>query len=211
MNITVFYTSGRGKRSCTQGIAALLIKELRGDGEVFTFHLPRDMPHVCSGCYTCIAGRESCCPGAAALAPILDAIARSELLIFCVPTYVFHVPGQMKALLDHFSYRWMIHRPDLSMMRKQAVIVNTAGGGGMRRTVRELRDSLDYWGVARTCSRRRSGTMTGRRCRNRSVRRLMQRRRARQQMSATMPRILHRRCACAACFLFTAGCTAAAK
>lgn len=150
MNLTVFYTSGRAGRSCTQGIAGLLIERLRGDGEVFAFHLPRDMPHVCAGCYAYIAGRERCCPGAGALAPILDAIARSDVLIFCAPTYVFHAPGQMKALLDHFAYRWMIHRPDLSMMRKQAVIINTAGGGGMRRTVQEIRDSTDYWGVART-------------------------------------------------------------
>ncbi len=42
MNLTVFYTSGRAGRSCTQGIAGLLIERLRGDGEVFAFHLPRD-------------------------------------------------------------------------------------------------------------------------------------------------------------------------
>lgn len=42
MNLTVFYTSGRAGSSCTQGIAGLLIERLRGDGEVFAFHLPRD-------------------------------------------------------------------------------------------------------------------------------------------------------------------------
>ena len=36
------------------------------DGEMFAFHLPRDMPHICAGCYACIAGREQCCPGAGA-------------------------------------------------------------------------------------------------------------------------------------------------
>ena len=35
-------------------------------------------------------------------------------------------------------------------MKKQAVIINTAGGGGMRSTVREIKDSTDYWGIART-------------------------------------------------------------
>lgn len=85
-----------------------------------------------------------------ALAPILAAMERSELIIFCTPTYVFHAPGQMKILLDHFAYRWLIHRPDLSFIKKQAVVINTAGGGGMRSTVREIKDSTDYWGIART-------------------------------------------------------------
>lgn len=35
-------------------------------------------------------------------------------------------------------------------MKKQAVIINTAAGGGMRFTVREIADSLNYWGIART-------------------------------------------------------------
>lgn len=48
------------------------------------------------------------------------------------------------------EYRWIIHRPDLSLMKKQAVIINTAGGGGMHSTVRDIKDSTDYWGIART-------------------------------------------------------------
>ena len=108
------------------------------------------MPHVCVGCYACIQGREEKCGGAAALAPLLAAMTQSELIVFCTPTYVYHTPGQMKTLLDHFAYRWMVHRPDLSFLKKQAVILNTAGGGGMRSTVREIKDSTDYWGIART-------------------------------------------------------------
>ena len=34
--------------------------------------------------------------------------------------------------------------------KKQAVIINTAAGGGMRSTVRDIKDSTDYWGIART-------------------------------------------------------------
>lgn len=150
MNITVIYATGRKARSCTYNIAQLLIKELLDNDKLFEFQLPGDMPHICVGCYACIKGQEQKCGGAAALAPILAAMEQSELIIFCTPTYVFHVPGQMKTLLDHFAYRWMIHRPHLSFMRKQAVIINTAGGGGMRSTVRELKDSTDYWGIART-------------------------------------------------------------
>ena len=38
------------------------------------------------------------------------------------------------------------------MKRAAAVIINTAGGGGMHATVREIKDSTQYWGVARTYS-----------------------------------------------------------
>lgn len=150
MNITVIYATARKKRSCTYNIAQLLINELLDGGELFEFSLPKDMPHACVGCYCCIRGMEQNCGGASALAPIIDAMDRSELIIFCTPTYVFHAPGQMKTLLDHFAYRWIIHRPDLSFMKKQAVIINTAGGGGMSSTVRDIKDSTDYWGIART-------------------------------------------------------------
>ena len=150
MNITVIYATGRKKKSCTYGIAQKLIRELLEDGELYEFQLPKDMNHFCVGCYGCFMGNESKCGGAKALEPIITAMNRSELIVFCVPTYVFHAPGQVKAFLDHFGYRWMVHRPDLSFMKKQAVIINTAGGGGMKSTVRDIKDSMDYWGVART-------------------------------------------------------------
>lgn len=152
MNITVIYSTGRKQKSSTYGIAQLIIKELLDGDKLFEFQLPKDMPHVCAGCYACIAGREQTCGGAAALAPIISAMEQSELIVFCVPTYVFHAPGQMKSLLDHFGYRWMVHRPDLSFMKKQALVINTAGGGGMKSTVKEIKDSTDYLGVARTHS-----------------------------------------------------------
>lgn len=128
MNITVIYATGRRAQSSTYNLARLLICELLDNGRLFEFQLPKDMPHICMGCYACIRGQEQKCGGSAALAPILAAMEQSELLIFCAPTYVFHVPGQMKTLLDHFAYRWMVHRPDLSFMKKQAVIINTAAG-----------------------------------------------------------------------------------
>ena len=57
MNITVIYATGRKAQSCTYNIAGLLIKELLAGGELFEFQLPRDMPHICIGCYACIKGR----------------------------------------------------------------------------------------------------------------------------------------------------------
>ena len=150
MNITVFYANRRKSKSSTYGIAQLLIGKLLCGDKLFEFYLPQDMPHVCTGCYACFRGNEDKCGGYEYMKPILSAMEQSELLIFCAPTYVFHAPGQLKTLLDHFGYRWLIHRPDLSFMEKQAVIINTAGGGGRKTTVQDIRDSMNDWGIART-------------------------------------------------------------
>lgn len=152
MNITVIYASGRGGRSCSRGIAGMLVDELMSgeNGEVFEFDLPDDMPHICRGCGACINGREEKCGGYAAMQPAVAAMEHSDVIIFSSPVYVYHVPGQMKTLLDHMAYRWMVHRPNLSFMKKQAVVITTAAGGGMRSAAGDIKDSTQYWGVART-------------------------------------------------------------
>ena len=150
MDITVIYATGRKARSCSYGIAQLLIGSLLDGGTLHEFQLPRDFSHLCVGCYACIEGREDRCGGHDALAPIVAAMERSDLIVFCTPTYVYHTPGQVKALLDHFAYRWVVHRPDLSFMKKQAVIIATGAGGGLRSAARDIKDSTDHWGVART-------------------------------------------------------------
>ena len=86
MNITVIYATGRKAQSCTYGIAQMLIGELLDGGTLYEFQLPKDMPHVCTGCRACMNGHEERCGGAAYLAPILEAMEQSELIVFCVPT-----------------------------------------------------------------------------------------------------------------------------
>ena len=56
----------------------------------------------------------------------------------------------MKALLDHYGWRWLVHRPEESMFSKQAVCISTAAGAGMKSTNRDMADSTFWWGVAKT-------------------------------------------------------------
>lgn len=63
---------------------------------------------------------------------------------------MYHVTAAMKTLLDHYGYRWMIHRPEESMFRKQVVCISTAAGGGMKETTKDIADSTFFWGVAKT-------------------------------------------------------------
>ena len=54
----------------------------------------------------------------------------------------------MKALLDHFGYRWMPHRPAKEMFGKRAVIITQCLGAGGRSTAKDIKDSLSWWGVS---------------------------------------------------------------
>ena len=56
----------------------------------------------------------------------------------------------MKAFLDHFGDRWMVHSPEISMFKKQGVVISTAAGAGMKSTNKDMEDSLFFWGVAKT-------------------------------------------------------------
>lgn len=149
MNITLIKATRRNNSS-TYNAAKYFISQLGDAGTVFEFTLPDDMPHVCRGCYACLNGNEDKCGGYEYLKPINDAFAKSDLIIFCCPVWCFHAPGQIKSFLDHFGYRWLVHRPNFDMLGKQAVIITTAGGGGLKSAARDIKDSMDYWGVART-------------------------------------------------------------
>lgn len=147
MKITVIYGTGRKKKSTTYNLAQVVIDKLKEDDEVYEFFLPKDMNHFCIGCYQCIDGKSDKCPGYDMVNPIREAISKSELIIFAVPVYVFHIPGQVKALLDHFAYEWMVHRPDGNRFNKQALLISVAAGLGLKSTIRDLKHSMDFWGI----------------------------------------------------------------
>lgn len=71
------------------------------------------------------------------------------MIILASPVYVYHATGAMKAFLDHYGYRWMVHRPAKSMFRKQGVCISTAAGAGLSSTNKDMADSLFFWGVGK--------------------------------------------------------------
>lgn len=149
MNITIIRATKR-KNSSTYNGAKYLISKLENAENIFEFTLPDDCPHVCCGCYACLNGNEEKCGAYEYLKPINDAFAKSDLIIFCAPVWCFHAPGQTKSFLDHYGFRWLVHRPNFEMQNKQAVIISTAGGGGLKSAAKDIKDSMDFWGVART-------------------------------------------------------------
>lgn len=139
---------GQSHNGSTYHIARMLTDKI--GGEITEFFLPRDFGEFCCGCTRCFTESEKKCPHYKKLAPITQAIDEADVIILASPVYVYHATGAMKAFLDHYGWRWMVHRPEEKMFKKQGVCISTAAGGGMKSTNDDMADSLFFWGVART-------------------------------------------------------------
>ena len=147
ISMKVVMIHGRNHKGSTYQIAQMVAKKL--EAEVQEFFLPQDFGEFCTGCTQCFMKDEHKCPHFDQLNPITMAMDASDVIILTSPVYVYHVTGAMKAWLDHYGYRWMVHRPDEKMFHKQAVCITTAAGGGMKSTIRDMKDSMFYWGIAK--------------------------------------------------------------
>ena len=119
------------------------------EDDLTEYFLPNDLPHFCCGCNTCFMKGEGFCPHQSNVTPIKNAIREADLLIFTSPVFVMHVTGQMKALLDHFAFQFMVHRPNEKMFFKTALIVSLGAGGGMNSAIKDISTSMEWWGVSR--------------------------------------------------------------
>ncbi len=147
----ILMINGTMRRSSTYRIGKMFIERAALPGDtVEELFLPKDMPEFCRGCGLCITQGAKRCPDYVIyMRRITRMIDEADLLVFTTPTFVYHATGQMKALLDHYGYRWMVHRPEKAMFTKQAVVFSTAAGAGMKSAVKDITDSLKWWGVGR--------------------------------------------------------------
>lgn len=145
MKITIIH--GQSHKGSTYHLAHSLAEKL--GGEITEFFLPRDFGEFCVGCTTCFTESETKCPHYQKLSPITAALDEADVIILESPVYVMHVTGAMKALLDHYGYRFMVHRPEEKMFSKQAVCISTAAGAGMKSTNKDMAVSLFYWGLGK--------------------------------------------------------------
>ncbi|MCR5613841.1 NAD(P)H-dependent oxidoreductase [Treponema sp.] len=146
MKITIIH--GQNHKGSTYHIARQLAEKI--NGEITDFFLPKDFGEFCIGCCNCFNKSETLCPHYKKLSPLTDAMDAADVLIFESPVYVYHATGAMKAFLDHYGWRWMVHSPEESMFKKQAVCIATAAGAGMKSTIKDMADSLFFWGVPKT-------------------------------------------------------------
>lgn len=145
----VLLINGQNHKGSTYHIGRILAEKLTLPAEIDEIFLPRDMPHFCCGCSRCFMEGESLCPHYETTKPLTERMDEADVLIFTSPVYVYHATGSMKAFLDHYGYRWMVHRPEAKMFGKQAVVISTAAGAGMKPTCKDIADSCFFWGIGK--------------------------------------------------------------
>ena len=133
----------------TQELANKVKEKTQEKSIIKEFFLPVDFDEPCKGCYTCFTKDLTKCPHYPKLEPLETALLKADLIILESPVYVYHATGQMMSFLDHFGTWWVVHRPRPEMTKKQAVVISTAAGGGMKSTVKDMSDSLEMWGIAK--------------------------------------------------------------
>lgn len=142
--------NGQNHKGSTYKIGRMLAEKLTNSDNIQEIFLPKDLPSFCCGCLNCVLKGEDKCPHYDYVKPLTELLDNADVLIFTSPVYVYHVTGPMKNFLDHYAYRWLIHRPENSMFKKQAVCIATAAGAGMKSTCKDIKDSMDFWGIAKT-------------------------------------------------------------
>jgi len=146
MKITVI--NGTEKHGVTFRLKETFLDSLRAMADITEFYLPKDCPGFCIGCTTCFLDDEHKCKDAEYIQRIEKAMLSADLLLFTSPAYVFHATGAMKAMLDHFGYRWMPHRPAKELFGKRAVIITQCLGAGSKSAAKDIKDSLSWWGIS---------------------------------------------------------------
>lgn len=146
MNITVI--NGTEKRGITYRLKELFLAEFQECANITEYELPKDCPNFCSGCFNCILKGENTCKDGDYIEKIDRSLLKADLIVMTSPAYVFHVTGAMKALLDHFAYRWIPHRPAPEMFGKRAVIITQCLGAGASSAAKDIKHSLSWWGIS---------------------------------------------------------------
>lgn len=147
MKITIVY--GTERKGSTYNIAQEVVKNIE-NSKVAEIFLPRDLPEYCISCLRCFTEKQGTCSHSQYTDPIREKLLWADLIILTSPVYSYHVSGQMKVFLDHFANMWIVHRPNKEMFHKQGLVIATASGPVYSKTLNEMKDSLDFWGVAKT-------------------------------------------------------------
>lgn len=153
MKITVI--NGTEKRGVTYRLKEMFLNNFKSCSETKEYYLPKDCPSFCAGCTSCFLKGENTCKDYAYVQAIEKSLLESDLIVITSPSYVMHATGALKALLDHFGYRWMAHRPSAEMFGKRAVVITQCLGAGAKSTAKDIKHSLSWWGVSKI------GTFTG--------------------------------------------------
>lgn len=137
---------GQNHKGSSYNIGRMIANKISGDEDITEFFLPRDLNHFCLGCYACIDD-DTRCPFYEEKNKIMSAVEAADVLIFTTPTYCMRASAPMKSFIDLTFNYWMVHRPRKCMFTKKAIVVSTAAGSGTKSAIKDITNTLLYWGV----------------------------------------------------------------
>ena len=137
---------GQNHKGSSYNIGRMIANKISGEEDIAEFFLPRDLNHFCLGCYACIDD-DTKCPFYEEKNKIMTAVESADILIFTTPTYCMRSSAPMKSFIDLTFNYWMVHRPRKCMFSKQAIVVSTAAGSGTKTAIKDITNTLLYWGV----------------------------------------------------------------
>ena len=136
---------GQNHKGSSYNIGKMLANKFK-DSKIEEFFLPKDLNHFCLGCYACVK-EEDKCPFYEEKSKIMSEVEKADLLIFTTPTYCMRASASMKAFIDLTFTYWMPHKPRKCMFSKKSVVISTAAGTGANSAVKDITNTLFYWGV----------------------------------------------------------------
>ena len=138
--------NGQNHKGSSYNIGRMIANKISVKEDIVEFFLPRDLNHFCLGCYACIDD-DTKCPFYEEKNRIMSAVESADVLIFTTPTYCMRASAPMKSFIDLTFNYWMVHRPRKCMFNKQAIVVSTAAGSGTKTAIKDITNTLLYWGV----------------------------------------------------------------
>lgn len=134
----------------TKAITNLFLEQFNDESNTFEeIILPKDMENFCYGCANCILKGEEKCPHYNVMKDIVKKIEEADFLIVASPVFVMSCSSGLKALFDHLGYMWIVHRPNEKMFGKVALVITTAGGSGVKSTIKLIKKNLFYLGISK--------------------------------------------------------------
>ena len=138
---------GQNHKGSTYHIGKMIADKIETEDNIVEFFLPKDLNHFCIGCCACIEDDRKC-PFYEEKNKIMQNIEAADLLIFTSPTYCLNASAALKSFFELTFTYWMPHRPKQCMFHKKAIIVSTAAGMGTNKVIKNIRQTLTYWGIS---------------------------------------------------------------
>ena len=142
---------GQNHKGSSYSIGRMIANKISGEEDIVEFFLPRDLDRFCLGCYACIED-DTKCPFYEEKNQIMTVVENADVLIFTTPTYCMRASAPMKSFIDLTFNYWMIHKPRKCMFSKKAIVVSTAAGSGTKTAIKDITNTLLYWGVPQVLS-----------------------------------------------------------